>query len=220
MCVPPYVPPCTEDADCGPGFRCVEEIARGCSGSSGTGTGGSSGGDTPAPPPPPPECFEEPTGNFICELQELPCETDDDCEAGLTCEANPNRPVCSSAGSDDGQEGAAPDRAAACPTIDVPTHLCLPPSYASGWGRDLGGVAEDGSGTPTSGSGNGAPRTDDETSNNDSTGDPNGAPGESDDDGPQVGGGDGCSTTAAGSGNWLSLAGLMLLLGTRRRRRS
>jgi hypothetical protein len=32
-CVPRYVPPCTVDADCGPGFSCTEIIEQSCSGS-------------------------------------------------------------------------------------------------------------------------------------------------------------------------------------------
>jgi hypothetical protein len=55
-CVPRYVPPCTQDADCGPGFSCTEIIEETCSAGGGTepapgvdagtaGTGGSSGSE-------------------------------------------------------------------------------------------------------------------------------------------------------------------------------
>jgi hypothetical protein len=46
-CVPRYVPPCTVDADCGPGFSCTEIIEEACS-DSGSGTAPSAGVDAGA----------------------------------------------------------------------------------------------------------------------------------------------------------------------------
>ncbi|HMI89986.1 MAG TPA: hypothetical protein VK509_01425, partial [Polyangiales bacterium] len=88
VCVPRHVPPCSADADCGAGFTCEEAIATSCSGmtagagggSAGAGAGASGGEDATAP-----SCTEFPTGDFRCELQELACESDDDCPGALRC---------------------------------------------------------------------------------------------------------------------------------------
>jgi hypothetical protein len=114
-CSPPYIQPCEEAADCGPGFDCTQETRSRCSGGgsagdSGSGSAGDSGGDAdpsdPAEPPagfappqedPPAEdvappdstCVEETTENFYCELIETPCTTDQDCEDGLISQPSP-----------------------------------------------------------------------------------------------------------------------------------
>ncbi len=107
-CVPRYAVPCEEDADCGDGFDCVEDIAYACAGSTPSSGGGSDPGDPggaagsaapePAPlplPDEPPTCTEEPTGTFHCEAREVECEADADCPTDWTCQENYSRPVCS-----------------------------------------------------------------------------------------------------------------------------
>lgn len=89
-CRQPFELPCTADADCGGGFRCVEDIIRWCSGS-----GQVPQEDGVAVPLPETECGEERTGTFSCHLQELPCDADADCPSGLACVDNPHRVACS-----------------------------------------------------------------------------------------------------------------------------
>lgn len=86
-CKQPYELPCTSDADCGGGFRCVEEVFGWCSGS---GKVLPDGGVVEVEE----ECGETRTGQFRCELQVLPCEADSECPSGLTCQDNWQRPSC------------------------------------------------------------------------------------------------------------------------------
>jgi hypothetical protein len=128
VCTPRYVLPCEHDADCGAGFNCKERISMSCSGSgsAGSSSGGSTpsdpgaggadgGGDDakpalePAPLPADETCTSEPTGEFYCELQEMPCDATADCPADFECVSNPNRAVCVSAGEPTTpSDGAAP----------------------------------------------------------------------------------------------------------------
>ena len=131
-CTPRHQLPCTADADCGEGFRCIEERWIECSGG-GTGGGSTNGGVTggvngwdgaPMPVPPaegegpddePYECEEKPSGYFYCELLELPCETNSDCPSTMECQES--YPVCTGGGSfgggttggNTGFGGATPD---------------------------------------------------------------------------------------------------------------
>jgi MYXO-CTERM domain-containing protein len=222
-CVPPWVPPCAEDADCGPGFHCVEEIARGCSSSAGRPTPGSG---EPAPPPPPPMCFEEPTGRFVCELVQQACSTDADCGAGLTCAQNPTYPVCSPP-SDGGANSGS------CGDPGVPVRVCLPPGYVNGgYGGTGPGEATTTQTTPDRAE---DPKDADDLGNNggNTNGTPSGStggtPGDGDANGPTAEGAppprlvrSGCSTAGAGQASWPGLIGFMLIAAApllRRRRR-
>ncbi|HEY6876915.1 MAG TPA: hypothetical protein VI299_02805 [Polyangiales bacterium] len=77
-CYQQYELPCQIDADCGGGFRCVEQIGRACSGMGSTGGNG-------MPPWFHEECYET-RGTFACELIEASCKVDSDCAAGLRCQ--------------------------------------------------------------------------------------------------------------------------------------
>jgi hypothetical protein len=122
-CVPQYVPPCQADADCGAGFRCVEDFAFTCSGSAPSsggapaagggadpvpGAAGAGGGAAPSPVPvQPPECMQTGTGTFHCEVIEVVCATDADCVDGWSCLDSGVAPVTCSSGGTAGA-GAAP----------------------------------------------------------------------------------------------------------------
>ena len=127
QCVPQYAVPCSEAADCGDGFDCVEDIEYACSGSSpSAGSGGEDPGDPrPAPEPiPAPEevsCTEKPLGTFHCEAQEVACESDSDCPSEWTCGENWSRPVCSD-GAMTEPAPAPPAPSEACP--DAIPELC------------------------------------------------------------------------------------------------
>lgn len=96
-CAYQYEAPCEADADCGEGFSCVpEEICTCTGGDVAVDTDGASdgSGDVDVPPEPAPmppagpdaDCTCEPTGTNRCELQEIDCETDADCPAGMICD--------------------------------------------------------------------------------------------------------------------------------------
>lgn len=127
-CVPRYAVPCAEDADCGDGFDCVEDIAYACAGStpaSGSGggsdpgdPGGAAGSAAPEPAPlpeEPPTCTEEPLGTFHCEAREVACAADADCPTDWTCVENYARPVCGGASTDPAEPPPPTEPAAACP---------------------------------------------------------------------------------------------------------
>lgn len=135
-CVPPYFAPCSEDADCGEGFSCVEGETCGCSagGAGGTSSGdgastdgssgsGSSGTDEV------PDCGCEPSGELYCQLDEMPCESDADCPDDFVCEAIPTTVPCRV----DEATGET-----VCETTDPPEAdgYCLP----GDWDRWLGGT--------------------------------------------------------------------------------
>jgi hypothetical protein len=125
-CVPRYAVPCEDDADCGDGFDCVEDIAYACAGSAPSSGGGSEPGDPgaaggaapepeplPLPPDEPPSCTEEPAGTFHCEAREVECEADGDCPTDWTCQENYSRPVCGGAMID--PAAPQPPDSASCP---------------------------------------------------------------------------------------------------------
>jgi hypothetical protein len=130
QCVPRYVPPCQQDADCGPGFLCKEEIQTSCTN---TGTGGKGGCEPALPvdgvadagvpvdggssdfaPPPPapepertaPECTTQPTGRFHCELQRVECKQTSDCPTGFSCESEWKDYACTAPAMNPPADGA------------------------------------------------------------------------------------------------------------------
>lgn len=170
-CVPKYLLPCEADADCGPGFSCTELEACACSGSAGSagggtdpvpsdGSGGGASDSDPGGATPESEqnCTCEPSGEFRCELEEVACDADADCENGFTCEDNPEGGDCWA--SSDGQSGC---------TEPDPAKLCLPPYFdlagsVDGRGKGLSaGEDSSGEGTGAAGEGGEASDEDDET---------------------------------------------------------
>jgi hypothetical protein len=105
LCMQRHFFPCEVASDCGGGFDCVESYyyecdgggdsdagrpsggsggVSGMSGAAGTGMGGEgadAGSDDPY------ECHQVPSGEHYCSLQNLPCESDTECPAGLECQA-------------------------------------------------------------------------------------------------------------------------------------
>ena len=125
-CRQPYELPCTADADCGGGFRCIEEVSHWCNGSVAVSPRApidvaDGGAALPAPPdldpPEKPECGTTPTGRFSCQLQVVPCDADADCPAGLACLDNPSGVSCSGGGP----MSSGRDAGAARPAGDLPT---------------------------------------------------------------------------------------------------
>lgn len=115
-CAPKWAAPCEAAADCGEGFECVAMENCTCSGSgpdsppptlpgeasdpapapdgAGSDSGkpaapGEGGSGAPMPPEddrPDSQCSCEPSGEKMCEPQEVSCETADDCPTGWSCE--------------------------------------------------------------------------------------------------------------------------------------
>jgi hypothetical protein len=101
-CVPPYMAPCSADADCGPGFTCEEVEICQCGGAP-------MDPDNPDDPPMTDgECTCEPTGDTYCELVETECSSDADCENGLSCQEFPGGTVTCPVGEPCDQETEAP----------------------------------------------------------------------------------------------------------------
>jgi hypothetical protein len=156
-CTERYNLPCEADADCGPGFECVESVIGSCSG--GGAVRVEDGGVVFEPGPT--ECTSEPTGEFYCKLLELPCAADSDCPANLICLPDYANGSCPGGGIvGGGGTGAAGGGTfgGGAVAIDVdcgapppPSYSCKPPSYAGGGGT-LGGASVGGtSGIPTGG---------------------------------------------------------------------
>ncbi len=127
-CREPYELPCRVDSDCGPGFRCTEDVVGWCTGSAGKDEAGD-GGIVP------PVCGEEPTGTFSCRLLELPCTSAADCPVGFVCEPEDTTVAdCSTPKprNDDGGAGDVPDQS--CPPVSPPQSQCLPAHWGSGTG--------------------------------------------------------------------------------------
>ncbi len=217
-CVPSYLLPCSADSDCGPGFSCREQEACACGGSAGNpepspgaappDEGGGSSGFAPADPDADPaempaedeNCGCEPSGEFACVLDQAACTSDADCQAGFTCEDNPNG-VC----------WASPDGDMGCSTPD-PAKLCMPPytDLYGGVGRSEDGAVsypEAPAGDPSSDPG------DQNTAGEGAAADDAGAAGGESESG-------GCSVAAAGApASWgLTALALFGLAGLRRRR--
>jgi hypothetical protein len=210
-CVPKYMLPCTADADCGGGFRCVEQESCSCSGSAPRPS--DSGGAEPAPPvePAPPECSCQKTGEFACEIVETPCTTDAECESDWSCVDDPNTAVSCGPPAE-----GSPDTCATEPTNVA--RLCLPPYYQ----YQYGGVSqgEDSGGAPTSGGVSGAPRGNSADGSGSAT-PPPAAPAEAESGDGASSSDDGCQISAGSQRNTTAGAIVALLAGllvTRRRR--
>lgn len=162
-CAPAWSGECEADADCGPGFTCTEAESCWCS----AGSASEDGEDGPVTS----ECGCEPSGHFYCELNEVECDSDGDCESGLTCQelfdghgtncavTEGPRPVTPADDGGDPDDPSVPDQDGEddegpfeedpfiCePEVREPRSLCLPPNYLD-HARDFGGVgiAESGS---------------------------------------------------------------------------
>jgi hypothetical protein len=236
-CAPKYVPPCTQDSDCGPGFTCEEQESCSCAGSAGSAGGAAgAGGEEPAPPPEPvePDCTCEKTGEFYCQLIETACASAAECPDGFTCETNPESAVCSrptepagaggASGEGDGGaagSGSGDEPVDSCGPTTEPEKVCLPPYWNTGFGGP--GRGGDVTAFSESGAANGGPSM--------ATGAPGaGAPGEdpatatgTDDGAAANTGGDGgfCAVTAPGSARGMGLVWSFValsLLAMRRRR--
>lgn len=191
LCTPRHQLPCQVAGDCGGGFDCIESIYWVCSGMGSGGSAGSAdpgaGGGSPMEPPPPTtppsagaaapgeeyECHAESSGQFYCQLQDLPCTADADCPSGLECREQYLYPPCmggaggtgtggavgtagtsSSAGaggvaggSDDGMSAPPDDSDYVCPEPTV-QQRCMPPEYYGG----MPGYPGPGTGGSTGGS--------------------------------------------------------------------
>lgn len=112
-CVPPYLAPCSADADCGAGFTCEAAEVCSCSG------GGSTeplppgeDGDTEPDRPIEEDCSCEPSDHTYCQLIEVVCDTDADCAGDLVCQdiydGGP-APAIDCAEPDDGTDCLMPD---------------------------------------------------------------------------------------------------------------
>jgi hypothetical protein len=192
LCTPRHQLPCEIAIDCGGGFDCIESIYWVCSGMGTAGAGGSIGaagsGMEPAPPTEPPsggeaqdagpgvptpdgeyECHEESTGQFYCQLQDLPCGADADCPDGLECKEQYLYPPCMGGGvgtagtsgtaGTDGAAGGGTDDGMSPPTDredyvcpePIVQQRCMPPEYYGGGmppfpgtGGSTGGSADGG----------------------------------------------------------------------------
>lgn len=182
-CVPRYVAPCEEDADCGSGFTCDYEedcvcSSSGSSGSSGgsagsSSSGGASGsGEKPAPdagadPTPPadgadggtsdePDCIcSKSTDRKTCSMKLVTCSVDEGCPSGWTCGDNPQRDCWASSDGTSGCNG--PEKVCLPPWSDVFQHNRGSTSVGLG-GEDAPKGTDDGSTTSASGgSSNAAP---------------------------------------------------------------
>jgi hypothetical protein len=131
-CIPKYAAPCTNAADCGDGFRCVEQQSCGCSGSAGgepppardaTSTG--TPRDTAASPP---DCSCAPSGVFSCAPIVEHCAEDTQCPADWTCEDHGS--TSSGGCADPGPAAGAPADVSFCdagPPVVTHDNRCTPP---------------------------------------------------------------------------------------------
>jgi hypothetical protein len=113
ICIPRYLLPCEQTADCGDGFTCEPQSVCGCSGgSAGAPSAGTAGAPAATPPAPaqdagapepagdraapalpappaqpvlPPDCGCEPTKEKYCKVIEVACRADSDCPKTFTC---------------------------------------------------------------------------------------------------------------------------------------
>jgi hypothetical protein len=117
-CTPRWQLPCSNDADCGAGFRCQEQESCSVPPSRGDAVRDPDGkGDVAPAPEPPPQVTCTATGTFACIAIETACSADGDCAPGWSCADNPSV-TCSS---------SATGRAD-CTPVD-PAKVCRPPYY-------------------------------------------------------------------------------------------
>lgn len=137
-CAPPYVAPCVEDADCGPGFTCESGEVCTCVVYPDPGNG--------EPPPPPEQCTCEPSGESYCSLTYQTCTTDADCPEGLVCTEGGAADAAPCYVDENGNEQ--------CPGVDTEP-FCAPPGYVTPLPLEGGGVtterADDGEPPPDDG---------------------------------------------------------------------
>lgn len=202
-CVPPYLAPCSADADCGAGFTCEDVEICTCSG------GGSTGSDDqdPAPEPTESKCSCDATGEKYCQLVEQTCDSDADCASGLNCQQFPgdDTPPTTTIDCPDDKDCTQPE------PQPEPESYCAPPDFVY-WGGpygDGGGYGE--AVAEATGNDDASYRSSEReeffpVDGSDSDGDAKSEP-------------RGCST-ADGSGSGASMLLLLLGLGFARRRRS
>ncbi|HMJ12690.1 MAG TPA: hypothetical protein VK524_14815 [Polyangiaceae bacterium] len=149
-CIPTYAAPCTTAADCGAGFRCVEQQSCGC--------GGNPGPDAPPPvssggtsareetPVSSDDCSCEPSGVFACESLVDECEADSECPADWKCVDHGS--VSSGCAEPPPSRAGDPEDRPVCDlpeTVVTHDYRCTAPSY-SGYGGavrgDTGGFDE------------------------------------------------------------------------------
>ena len=206
-CVPPYIAPCSADADCGSGFTCEDVVVcEPCAVDVGTPGGpdgeGSDGGDDSC------ESSCAPTGQKYCAIVEVECTSDADCGEGFECELY-DAPIATDCAVD--PDGGDEDCVSEEP--EATSGYCAP----EGWGYWGGGYDEDGGtsgGAPNAPGGQGWDLSDAEAAR---AGD---ADAGQDDD--SDGSTSGCTTTrsAAPVGGGLGLLAMLLgLVGVRTRRR-
>lgn len=241
-CVPKYLAPCALDADCGEGFACVQGQECGCSTSagssgspeantadagaaiSGSGTDGNAGSAQPDPAadadagntPTSSDCGCKPSGRFRCKMKEITCDTDAGCPSGWTCvqsHTNSAPVACSATKLADG--GVTTTCADAGPA-EPASKQCVPPYYDTFGSEGASAVDSVGKGetqTPVTVSndegsaGRGANTSADADTSGGSCGN------NSENSGCRVALGHTGPTAA-----WAILAGLISLLGLRRRR--
>ncbi len=167
-CAYQYEGPCEADADCGEGFNCVPEEICTCTGSdSGVDTDEDGTNETtvdvppdtldtdvgvPGPADPEADCTCEPTGTNRCELQEIDCETDADCPAGMICE------VVTQIGPCEVLEDGTVD----CPDAEPTTSQCRPEDWYRGDDNTISaGDGQEEGGSDTGGDGEVAPESND-----------------------------------------------------------
>lgn len=226
-CGPKYLANCEADADCGEGFSCVAEEMCECETTSrrgqvddaagiDTGDGAEDDEGTPEAQAEPIEptgdgteaCTCEPTGDMICELQELPCASDDDCAIeGWTCMLAPIATQPCVWDEETGEEDCGDED-----DSTEPSGQCLPETW--GWGEDgtMGSAetANDSGGGTTSSGGGGAPNpTDPGSGSGDGTDEDGGTSG--------GGGGGGCQTGSAPASGLMGLALFAMAWVTRRK---
>lgn len=201
FCLPTWAGPCEVDADCGEGFRCVEETYEICQGG---GASPGSPGDAPDVPQDfreETECTTETTGDYFCDLIEVPCASDNDCLNGWTCEAfGGGDAVCTS----------TPDGDAFCEEPEDAESFCFPPyamdlidALGGGFAESDASLGEHRPGSPDR-PGSGAPGDDDF----------NAPPRAADADG----GGGGCTVAPTRGSGALGATLLLGILGLLRRR--
>ena len=154
-CLPQWIPPCTEDADCGAGFTCVAQQMCECSTTSrpidataGAGSDVASGGASDGPSDSDTDCTCTTADEKRCEPVEekQTCDADSECPSGWTCEeltttedsCTASEPAPSAAGAAGAPESDA--YAPECTTTTSTEKLCMPQYF------DLVGVSASGAG--------------------------------------------------------------------------